>query len=261
MEIGSSIDLFEMVINYPASTAHLIQVEACKKYILACLIAHGKLKSLRSPGLTIGRTLSKQCAQYFEFCDLFESALINGNTDIIHQQLERLRPNFERDGNLGLVELCIKSIPKHLSFRLMDIYSCVKLKHIGDFVGLNSENQVLNLLKYLSEKNLVELNVDMSNKIVRWRRIPVDKNFKHPKPHTFAHKVPLTPPSKDNLPPGNTFLQAELKGVLKLTDEFKQIRDELITSEQFWRSKFSERRKSQARSSAGKLMDVEKLSK
>ncbi|KXS15598.1 hypothetical protein M427DRAFT_69954 [Gonapodya prolifera JEL478] len=129
-----SLDAFALAVSAPAQGASAIMVEAHKKYVLASLIAHGKVRPLaKTTSAIVHKAAKAKLGAYTEFATAFES----GSTSrVATEEYRKVRDTFIRDGNDGLANQAIKCLTTRSIARLTQTYVTLSLDDIGKHVGM-----------------------------------------------------------------------------------------------------------------------------
>ena len=155
-----------------------VTIEAFKKYIMVSLIEHGRLPS-KSPLLlsAIGRSLSAHCSEYLDVAKTFETLLSASDVErtrkeiSTHAELWRAVGALNvlciwftcftllwvqcylQNGNDGLMNHVLTSIPRHHLQQLSSIYSTVSIETISKTLSPPStsasvQQEITRLVKY-----------------------------------------------------------------------------------------------------------------
>ncbi|KAK3914170.1 COP9 signalosome complex subunit 3 [Frankliniella fusca] len=138
----------EVVITTPAMAVSHIMLEAYKKYILVCLILHGKV--LNPPKYTsqvIERFIKPLSSAYHKL-----SLAYNSNScEEVQQCLTLYAETFNRDGNNGLAKQVLASLRKKNIQRLTKTFLTLSLSDVASRVQLPSprdaEKAILNMIE------------------------------------------------------------------------------------------------------------------
>ncbi|KXS10310.1 hypothetical protein M427DRAFT_159499 [Gonapodya prolifera JEL478] len=128
-----SLDAFALAVSAPAQGASAIMVEAHKKYVLASLIAHGKVRPLaKTTSAIVHKAAKAKLGAYTEFATAFES----GSASRVAAEYRKARDTFIRDGNDGLANQAIKCLTTRSIAKLTQTYVTLSLDDIGKHVGI-----------------------------------------------------------------------------------------------------------------------------
>lgn len=138
----------EVVITTPAMAVSHIMLEAYKKYILVCLILHGKV--LNPPKYTsqvVERFIKPLSSPYHKLSLAYSS----NSCEEVQQCLTLYAETFNRDGNNGLSKQVLTSLRKKNIQRLTKTFLTLSLSDVASRVQLPSprdaEKAILNMIE------------------------------------------------------------------------------------------------------------------
>lgn len=147
---ADALDFFLNALTVPAVVLSSIMIESYKKYVLVCLLLHGKLDSIpKYTSQVVQRTIANQCMVYMEFAKAFSSHDMGKLNEVI----AKYESVYDKDHNLGLVRQCCDSLRKFIVQRVTRTYLTISLEQLAD---------VLKLDKKKTEKLLVRMIVSSS---------------------------------------------------------------------------------------------------
>lgn len=138
----------EVVITTPAMAVSHIMLEAYKKYILVCLILHGKV--INPPKYTsqvVERFIKPLSSAYHKLSLAYHS----NSCEEVQQCLTLYAETFSRDGNSGLTKQVLASLRKKNIQRLTKTFLTLSLSDVASRVQLpcprDAEKAILNMIE------------------------------------------------------------------------------------------------------------------
>lgn len=155
---------FSMTLAAGGRDTSLIQLDAYKKYILVELIHRAKLPEFpRTTHNNVRRALEILSVPYLDLADVFLQDSTN-----VNQVVEKYRADFARDGNTGLLNSALASIPSHKILKISQVYSSLRLSQIGSKLSI-SESEVKGTLASMVADNRISATIDSEG----WVAFPI----------------------------------------------------------------------------------------
>lgn len=170
---ASAVEWLKTVIAAPAIVPSAIQVEAYRKHVLACLLAHGQVDS--NPRYANAQLLRhlKQLSQPY---DELATAYSTHSTDDVHKCAEANLEVFRKDGNFGLVKQVIKSLYRRNVQRLTKTYLTLSLDDIAKQVKLSSTADAEKLILQCISRGEIFATISQKDGMVSFQENPEQYN-------------------------------------------------------------------------------------
>eukprot|EP00771_Trimastix_marina_P004192 gnl/Trimastix_PCT/939.p1 GENE.gnl/Trimastix_PCT/939~~gnl/Trimastix_PCT/939.p1 ORF type:complete len:432 (-),score=118.20 gnl/Trimastix_PCT/939:63-1178(-) len=144
----------------PATHLNAIFVEAFKKFVLASLIAEGRLISLsKQLNPIIYKGLQIACKPYLEIATAFSSY----DPDHLHAVVTAHGALLQADKNLGLCKQAIQALYQCIVTRLTHTYLTLSISDIAAHAKLPSPKHAEDLLLDMTAKGLIRARIDQTN--------------------------------------------------------------------------------------------------
>lgn len=238
-EFKRAMLMFEQVVMFPARVASAVQIESYKRYVLACLLYQGRLKPIAVQtlvGTAVSRAIKSQCTPYLEFAEAFAS---NWSSKApIEAAITKHSAVFENDQTLSLVQLCMRSLPRHLVRQMSKAFSKVPLASVTNYCGLTSADETGHLLAYMVQTTReINASLDVERRIVEFK--PVESLYIPAKDPNNLHLASLPQNTLSDIPglPTEGFLNAQMTDMGALTECLQSIEREMLTSRVFYEQK------------------------
>ncbi|MBW0505834.1 hypothetical protein O181_045549 [Austropuccinia psidii MF-1] len=167
-----AIHLLTIAVSAPGPSISQFQIDAYKKLILISLLVDSTPPVLPRYTHSQFRPTFRNlvdCSPYCDFMNLYESVLA-GCDDYMNLQksIEENLSNFQKDNNLGLIRLCMQSIPKKTILKLTAIYSSIPVGHIQSLLKSSTLESTLELLQSMIDKGELRAQIDPSTNVLRF---------------------------------------------------------------------------------------------
>ncbi|EGG13610.1 proteasome component region PCI domain-containing protein [Cavenderia fasciculata] len=143
-----ALEAFRQAWTAPATALSAIAIEAYKKYYLVYLMVNGTIPGFpKYTPTVVQRTIKNHCKSYVEYGQTFTG----GNVQEIHNKASAHAENFQKDKNLGLVKLSIRSIHRRNIKKLTQTFMTLSLKDIAEHVKLSPADAETTILKMIED--------------------------------------------------------------------------------------------------------------
>ncbi|KAF7307639.1 PCI domain-containing protein [Mycena indigotica] len=152
-------EYFEICVTAPGSAPAALQLEALKKLRLVQLISRGETTSLPKYAHSSLPRMFKNSV-YTELINAYPQ-----NIEKLHGLVDKEKPLFSADKNLGLIQQAIERAPRWTLRKLTATYVALGLADIARLVGIPSEDDVRSLLLSMIEAGEIFAQISASGTV------------------------------------------------------------------------------------------------
>ncbi|EFA84422.1 proteasome component region PCI domain-containing protein [Heterostelium album PN500] len=143
-----ALESFKQVWTAPAHALSAIAIESYKKYYLVFLSVHGTTPGFpKYTPFVVQRTIKNHCKTYIDFGTCY----LSGNMAEINTKFHQNAETFQKDNNIGLVKLSIRSIHRRNIKKLTQTFMTLSIRDIADNVKLSPADAEAIVLKMIED--------------------------------------------------------------------------------------------------------------
>ncbi|XP_072168600.1 COP9 signalosome complex subunit 3-like [Diadema setosum] len=171
---------FEVAITTPSMAVSHIMLEAYKKFILVCLIQHGKVPTLpKYTSQVVNRFIKPLSQLYQEVANSYSS----NNPGEVSNVLDKHADQLNRDQNMGLAKQVVSSLYRKNIQRLTKTFLTLSLSDIARRVHLHTAQEAEQYVRNMIEDGEIHATISKQNGMVHFH----DNPEKYDNPAVLRH--------------------------------------------------------------------------